>query len=518
MDTRQTALVIGAGLGGIATAARLARNGYDVTVLEKNPTPGGRCGQLIRDGHRFDIGPTLFLMPEIFTETYTDLGERMEDHLDLQRIDPTYRFHYIDGTQLDLTADLIAMQPQLEAIEPGSFGGLLRYMVEGRQNYKLSLKHLVGRNYFNFLEYFSPKNLPLFFKLKALVKHYDHIGNYFQHPNLKAAFTFQDLYLGTSPLEAPATYSLLQYTEFADGVWFPIGGLYRLVESLVSIARANGVRFRYNTPVKRIEVSKDHATGVVMQDGSRLHASVIVANADLPYVYNQLLPDNGYTERLERMKYTCSALMFYWGVDKVYPQLKHHNIFMAGDYRSSFDSIFSDYSLPDEPSFYVHAPARTDPSAAPEDQDTLMVLMPVGRLEDSANQDWKALRACSRSAVIQRLSEIGVRDLKEHIKFEVSFTPNTWQSMFNVAKGAPFGSLSHNLSQVGFLRPKNRHPHYRNLYFAGGSTHLGSGLPLVLMSARLTTDRIFKEAGELDWSSMPKKYPMRAMFEEADGN
>lgn len=518
MDTRQTALIIGAGLGGIATAAHLARNGYEVKVLEKNPAPGGRCGQLIRDGHRFDIGPTLFLMPEIFSKTYTDLGEHMEDHLDLQRIDPTYRFHYIDGTQLDLTADLIALQPQLEAIEPGSFGGLLRYMVEGRQNYKLSLKHLVGRNFFNFLEYFSPKNLPLFFKLKAFVKHYDHIGNYFQHPHLKAAFTFQDLYLGTSPFDAPATYSLLQYTEFADGVWFPIGGMYRLVESLVSIAEANGARFRYNTPVKRIEVSKDHATGVVLHDGSLLRADVIVANADLPYVYNQLLPSNGYTERLERMKYTCSALMFYWGVDKVYPQLKHHNIFMAGDYRSSFDSIFSDFSLPDEPSFYVHAPARTDPSAAPEGQDTLMVLMPVGRLEDSANQDWKALQARSLSAVIRRLSEIGVRNLKEHIKFEVSFTPITWQSMFNVAKGAPFGSLSHNLSQIGYLRPKNRHPHYHNLYFAGGSTHPGSGLPLVLMSARLTTERIFKEAGELQKSSRFTNYPIRAILEDADSD
>jgi phytoene desaturase len=225
VHSRQTALIIGAGLGGIATAAHLARNGYQVTVIEKNPAPGGRCSQLNRDGHRFDIGPTLFLIPEIFAETYAALGERMEDHLDLRRIDPTYRFHFDNGDQLALTADMNAMQSQLEAIEPGSFGGLLRYLVEGHQHYSLAVKRLAGRNFYSPLDYFSPQNLLLMFKLKGLVKHYDNIGNYFQHPYLKAAFTFQDMYLGLSPFDAPATYSLLQYTELADGVWFPMGGM-----------------------------------------------------------------------------------------------------------------------------------------------------------------------------------------------------------------------------------------------------------------------------------------------------
>jgi phytoene desaturase len=287
----QTALVIGAGLGGIASAARLARNGYHVTVLEKNPTPGGRCGQLIRDGHRFDVGATLFLMPEVFAETYAALGKRLEDHLDLRRIDPTYRIHFGDGTQLALTSDLNAMQSSLEAIEPDSFGGLLRYLAEGHKHYHLSLGRFVGRNFYSLPDYFSPQNLPLLFKLKALVKHYDNIGHYFQHPHLKAAFTFQNMYLGLSPYDAPATYSLLQYTELADGVWFPMGGLYRVIESLTSIARAHGVQFRYNTPVKQIEVDGSRATGVILQgedplqrNGSRLSADVIVANADLPYV------------------------------------------------------------------------------------------------------------------------------------------------------------------------------------------------------------------------------------------
>lgn len=494
MSSRSTALIIGAGLGGIATAARLARQGYQVTVLEQNARPGGRCDQLVRDGHRFDIGPTLFLMPEVFAETYAALGLRMEDQLDLRRIDPNYRVRFDDGLTLSLTSDLNSLQSQLEAIEPGAFGGLLRYLDEGRVNYHTSLQKFVGRNFYNYLQYFSPSNLPLLFKLKALVKHYNNIGHYFDDPHLKAAFTFQNMYLGLSPYDAPATYSLLQYTELAGGVWFPMGGLYRVVENLASIAASLGVRFEYNTPVKQIEVEGQRATGVILRDGSRRTADVIIANADLPYVYRQLLPDRAEADRLEQLKYTCSAIMFYWATDRTYPQFDVHNVFLSGDYRASFDRIFHDHTLPDQPSFYVHAPARVDPAAAPEGQDTLFVLVPVGHVDDHSAQDWDALAARSRSFVIRRLAELGVTDLEQHLKYEVTYTPREWMNIYNLAKGAAFG-LSHNFWQVGYLRPHNRHARYRNLYFVGSSTHPGAGLPMALLSARLTTERILKEIG-----------------------
>lgn len=491
MTLQQTALVIGAGVGGLAAAARLARRGYRVTLVEKNSTPGGRCGRLVRDGHRFDIGPTLFLMPEVFAETYAALGERMGDQLDLRRIDPTYRIRFADGAELALTSDLNDMQAQLERIEPGSFGGFLRYMAEGQRHYRLSLDRFVGRNFYSLADYFSPGNLPLLFQLKALTRHYDNVGHYFRDPRLKAAFTFQNMYLGLSPFDAPATYSLLQYTELADGVWFPMGGLYRVTESLAELAEGAGVCLMYGAPVAKIAVSGDHATGVILADGRRLAADVIIANADLPYVYRHLLPDQAEADRLERMHYTCSAFVFFWGVDKTYPQLGTHNVFLAGDYRASFDRIFRDRALPDEPSFYVHAPARTDPAAAPAGGDTLMALVPVGHLDERAGQDWGALRAQARAAVLKRLAEIGANDLEAHLKFEECYTPGDWCTHFNLAKGAAFG-LSHNFLQVGYLRPHNRHSRYRNLYFVGGSTHPGTGLPIVLLSARLTTERILE--------------------------
>ena len=488
-----TALVIGAGLGGIVTAARLAQAGFSVKVVEKQETPGGRCSQLIRDGHRFDIGATLFLMPEVFTETYAALGQNMEDHLELHRIDPTYRIRFEDRTEIALTSDLNTMESQLEAIEPGSFGGLLRYLVEGYQSYHLCLQRFVGRNFYHLTDYFSVQNLPLLIKLKALVKHYDNIGHFVHDPHLKAAFTFQNMYLGLSPFDAPATYSLVQYTELAEGVWYPIGGIYRVIESLTRVAENYGVNFVYNTPVKHIEVAGNRATGVVLEDDSRIYADVVIANADLPYVYSHLLPESAEAHRLERLKYTCSAIMFYWGVDKVYPQLETHNVFLADDYRTSFDRIFNDHLLPDKPSFYVHAPARTDPSAAPLGQDTLMVLVPAGHLDTHTTQDWDLLQARARSAVIHRLAaSTGMVDLEQHLKYEVSYTPRDWLNLFNLAKGAAFG-LSHNFMQVGYLRPHNRHHTYRNLYFVGSSTHPGTGLPMVLLSARLTTERILKE-------------------------
>ncbi len=491
---KPTVLVIGAGIGGIATAAHLARRGYQVTVVEKCDQAGGRCGRLVRAGHHFVTGPSLLLMPEIYAETFADLGERMEDHLDLQRVDPTYRVHFDDGTTLALTSDLNAMQAQLEAIEPGSFGGFLRYLNEGYLHYKLSLAHLVGRNFRSLREYLSPKNILLLFRLKALTKHYNNIGNYFHDHRLKAAFTFQNIYVGLSPFEAPAIYSLLQYTEFADGVWYPKGGMYRVVEALTSIAEKWGVRFRYRAPVEQINADDRRVTGATLVGGRELQADVVVANADLPYVYRHLLPDDGIANRLERKRYSCSAVVFYWGLDKRYPQLGAHNLFLSGDYRRSFDQLFKDLTLPQKPNFYVHAPERLDPSMAPDGHDSHMVFLPVRHLDENAPQDWTINRREARQAILERLAEMGASDLDEHLKFEMSFTPPDWQSRFNLAKGSTHG-LSHNLLQMGYLRPHNRHARYRNLYFVGASTHPGTGLPTVLVSARLAAERILQDAG-----------------------
>lgn len=499
-------IVIGAGLGGIAAAGRLARRGFEVTVVERMDCAGGRCGKLEHEGFVFDTGPTLFLMPEIFHQTFTDFGVKLEDHLGLVRQDPTYRVHFNDGSSIDLTSDMIRMREQLESIEKGAFSRFLRFMAYGREFYDLSLKHFVGRNFCRALDYFSPANLGLVFRMKALTSHHRFTSRFFQDDRLRAAFSFQNMYLGLSPYHAPATYALLQYSELGDGVWFPRGGMYRLIESLVGVVRSLGVRFEFGTAVERIELDGTAAKGVVLENGERLAADIVLANADLPYVYDRLLPKDGTHEKLARKRYSSSTLMFYWGVRGEPPQaLLHHNCFLADHcYRESFDRIFEDLTLPDVPSFYVNMASLTEPDFAPTGHHGLMVLVPVGHLNGTRPQDWPALRDKARNAVLKGLSRIGVDGLPSNILFEKTLGPPEYERDFNLANGAAFG-LSHNFMQVGYLRPHNRHRRFGNLYFVGASTHPGTGLPMVLLSARLVVERILQEHGAPGAASIAKK-------------
>jgi len=488
------AIIVGAGIGGIATAARLAKDGYEVTVLEKTAAPGGRVALLERDGYRFDMGATLFLMPETYAQTYADLDEHMEDHLDLRRVEPNYRVHFHDDTYLDITPNMVEMREQMEAMEPGSFQSLLDFMEEGYRHYYLSLEKFVGRNFYNAFDFFAPEHLPLLWKLKPLGKHINVIKKHFKDPRLRAAFSFQNMYLGLSPYDAPATYTLLQFTELAEGVWYPMGGLYRVVESLTEIAEGFGAKFHYNTTVKQIDVDGDRATGVTLENGETLQADIVIANADVPYVYAELLPDNPVAKRLHNKKYTSSAIMFYWGVEGDRTDaLLHHNAFLADHkYQRSFEQIFDEFTMPEEPSFYVNAVTRTDPNMAPEDGDAVMVLVPVGCLDENTPQDWDIMRDRARDWVIENLEKIGVEDLRSRIRFEETLMPPDYRNVWNLARGTAFG-LSHNVLQVGYLRPQNRHRRYGNLYFVGSSTHPGTGVPIVLISAALVEKRIQKE-------------------------
>jgi phytoene desaturase len=492
---KKTVLIIGAGIGGIATAARLARNGYQVTVVEKCEKSGGRCGQMVVNGHRFDTGATLFLMPELYAETYAALGERMEDQLDLQRIDPTYQLYFQDNSKLQLTSNMHDMMAQLEAIEPGSFEHMLHYLAEGRHHYALSLPNVINRDFRRMTEFINPRMLSIFLRLKSLTRHDRYISRFFKTSKLQMGFTFQDMYMGLSPYESPATYSLMQATELSDGLYYPQGGMYRITETLTSIAEKLGVQFFYNSPVAKILVEAKHAAGVELVDGTRLRSDILVANADLGYVYRRLLPEDKQADRIDKKEYGCSTIMFYWGLDKQYPQLGPHNLFFSGDYRKGFEDIFQDTTMPEQPNFYIHCPVRLDPSAAPAGSDTLVVAIPVGHINDKKPQDWAGLQVRARSFVLTRLAQLGMADLESHIRVEVSFIPRDWQERYNLTRGSAHG-LSHKLLQMGYFRPHNRHPHYRNLYFVGASTHPGTGVPTVLVSARLTSQRILDDSGK----------------------
>ncbi|MDD2695922.1 MAG: phytoene desaturase family protein [Anaerolineales bacterium] len=485
----KSVIVVGAGIGGIPAATHLANLGLHVTVLEKNSRPGGRCDRFSREGHHFDTGPTLFVMPLLYEAEFRALGTSMRERLDLQRVDPTYHLVFDNGSQLTLTSDMKSMQEQLESIQAGSFQGLLRYLQEGNRHYELAMDRLVNRNFAKALDFFNFRNLALIFRLKPLVKHYSNMSTYFDDPRLKTAFTFQDVYMGLSPFEAPATFSLMPYTELAHGVWYPKGGMYRVVEALTDLARQAGVEFVYDSAVERIDTNATRARGVLLADGSRLDADVILANADLPYVYQNLLPQDGMARSLSRKHFSCSVISFFWGVDKTYEQLGPHRLFLADDYRENFECIIRDMSLPGNPSLYVHAPARLDSSMAPRGQDTLIAIVPVGHMSENGEQDWGKLRDVARGHVFRRLRALGIDDLEAHIKFEVTYTPISWRKRYNLVKGSTHG-LAHTLTQLAYFRPANRHPRYANLFFVGASTHPGTGMPTAMISGRLVSERI----------------------------
>jgi phytoene desaturase len=493
MTGKKSAVIIGAGIGGIATAVYLAKNGYKVNIYEKNSSPGGRCGQLIRDGHRFDLGATMLMMPEIYREVFQSLGIPLFENNDIKPLEDLYKIYFDNNDVIVFSTDKNKMKTQLEKIEPGSFEKSQKYVSTGYEIFQIGINKLIGRNFDNLFQFANFKNIGMLIKLKTYISNFIYVKKFFRHPHLRMAYTFQNIYVGQSPFNSPALFSMVPAAELTEGSFFPVGGMFNIVQRLLSEAESSGVTFHYNKPVKTIRVKDKKAESVILDDGTEIRADIIVANADLPYVYRKLLPDRGKSIRLDRMKYSCSAICYHWGLDKVYPQLGHHSVFLSDDFREGLDRIFKDKSVCDNPGFYVHAPARTDPSAAPQDQDTLSVIVGAGHLDKKKKQDWDDLKKKTRTAVIRRLKQLGMEDFEEHIKFEICYTPESWESACNISRGSVFGSLAHNIFQMGYFRPHNQHGRYKNIFFTGGSTHPGNGIPNVLLSAKLTAERILNK-------------------------
>jgi len=385
------------------------------------------------------------------------------------------------------------MRQQLEMLEPGSSTREEKYVTTGFSLYTMAFEKLLGRNFTRFFDFFNLKNALLLIKLKTYLNHYRYTGRFFRSEHLKMAYTFQNIYVGQSPFSAPALFSMIPAAELTEGSMFPVGGMYGIAAKLMEKASEKEVRFHFAKPVRQILVSGNRATGVALADGSVARADVIIANADLPYVYRELLPPGSKAHRLSRMRYSCSALILHWGLDKQYPQLSHHNTFLSDRFREGLDRIFRDKSMGDDPCFYIHAPVRTDASAAPEGYDTLSVAVGVGHLDKRNSQEWKRITDRAREAIFRKLKKAGIDDIESHIRFEIVTTPETWEEALNVTKGSVFGSLGHNILQMGYFRPHNRDRRYKNLYFTGGSTHPGNGIPMVLMSAKLVSERILAE-------------------------
>jgi phytoene desaturase len=486
--------IVGAGVGGLSVAARLAHAGHEVTVFEKNGEPGGRCGILRDRGYTWDIGPTLLLMPEVVREVFTATGRDPDEYLNLVQCDPNYRIHFADGSDVTFSTNLPRMRDELERIEPGAFERYLRFLAFGRHAYDTSLAEIVSRPLDTAASYLHPGLLSKLFSLKAHRRLYPYLRGLFRDERLLRAMSFQTMYLGISPFESLATFALLPYTELAMGVWYPRGGLYQVPRALERLGREFGVSFRYNTAVRRIVAGTGRVEGITTDEGGLQRFDVVIANADLPYVYEKLIPE-AVPRRSRKQRFTSSAFMLYLGLDRRYEHVEHHNVIFGEKYRETFQDIFHDHVIPADPSFYVNRPTRSDPAMAPPGCDALYVLTPVPH--QTPHVSWIEAAPKLRDRMLGLLEQrLGMEDLAQHVRVSHTLTPDGWAERFNLKHGAAFG-LSHDFGQVGAFRPSTRDPKFRNLYFVGASTQPGTGLPLVMLSARIVATRLARELEQL---------------------
>ncbi|KAK8016524.1 Phytoene desaturase [Apiospora rasikravindrae] len=523
---QKKAIVIGAGAGGIATAARLAKSGFAVTVLEKNSFTGGRCSLIHHDGYRFDQGPSLLLLPKLFREAFYDLDTTLEaEGVELLRCPTNYNVWFSDGENFELSTDLARMKDQIERWEgKDGFERYLAWLREAHQHYELSVSDVLHKNFTSWWDLANPSFVWTGLKLHPLHSIWNRASMYFWTERLRRVFTFATMYMGMSPFDAPATYSLLQYTELAEGIWYPRGGFHSVLAALVRVAERLGVEFRLDTAVSEVLTTADGRTanGVRLASGERLDADVVVVNADLVYAYSNLFPQTSATKKfaasLRERAGSCSSISFYWSLDRKVPELQTHNIFLADDFKESFDDIFAKQSLPAEPSFYINVPSRIDPTAAPDGRDAVIALVPTGHLLKSKghpksattengmlrDQDWPALVERARNSVLSTIeARTGCAPLKSLIQHEIVNDPFTWEDKFNLDKGSILG-LSHSFFNVLKFRPSTRAVGLENAYFVGASTHPGTGVPIVLAGAKITAEQILADRGLApSWKTHP---------------
>ncbi|KAK6533317.1 hypothetical protein TWF694_002268 [Orbilia ellipsospora] len=443
---KKSVIIVGAGVGGCASAARLAKAGFKVTVVEKNDFTGGRCS-LIYDGeHRFDQGPSLLLLPDLFHETFTDLDTTMPaEGVHLLKCDPNYQIFFHDNEKMTLSSDLSHMKPEIERWEgKEGFERYLGFLAEGHRHYEFSMKQALRKNFPSVFSMIRPTLLKEIMSMFVFTSLYTRASAYFWTDRLRRCFTFASMYMGMSPYTAPALYSLLQYTELVEGIWYPQGGFHKVVEAIVNIGKKLGVEYQLNSPVQSILLSEDEkqAVGVVLQSGRHLQADVVLVNADLVYTYNNLLPETSYSKKLAKRPASCSSISLYWSMNRKIEELSAHNIFMAEHYKESFEEIFDKLKLPDEPSFYVNVPSRIDPTAAPDGKDSIVVLIPTGHLDEDGNgrglktsDDWNRLVNKARDFVIKTIEgRTGVKDLRQAIAAERVNIPTTCKSFSKLRK------------------------------------------------------------------------------------
>lgn len=482
------AVVIGSGIGGIAAAIRLAVKDYEVTVLEAFEQPGGKLNELRMEGYRFDMGPSLFTLPEEVDALFALAGEKVEDHFNYEPLEVITKYFYPDGSTLTAWQEVERLAREIEEKTTDSadtFKAFLRY---SEKIYDLTKDTFLFRSLHKVNTYTTPEVRKALFnvhKLDLMRTMHQAIAAQFKDPRLVQLFDRYATYNGSNPYQAPATLNVIPHLEHNIGAFFPTKGMYDITRSLVALAERQGVTFHYQTPAKRIQHNGGHVNGVEIPD-QVLPADVVVSDVDVTKVYEKLLPDVKIAKRYIKQPKSSSAMIFYWGMDRSFPTLDLHNIFFTSDYRQEFNQIFKEKGFNSDPTVYVFISSKVVEGDAPVGGENWFVMINVPHND---GQDWDQLVALEREAITNKLSQqLGV-SVADHITCEHVLDPRGIEQRTSSHLGALYGNSSNN-KFAAFLRHPNFSRKVKGLYFTGGSVHPGGGIPLCLASAKIVDQLI----------------------------
>lgn len=486
--------VIGSGFSSLTAACCLAKEGMDVHVYEKNESLGGRCSQFKAKGFTFDMGPSWYWMPEVFEDFFGVFGKKVEDYYELERLDPSYTVVFDDGEHVGLPADYTQLKAMFDRMEPGSSAKLDEFLAEAEYKYRVGMDEFVWKPGNSIMEFADLRVAKSMFKLGMLQSISSEIAKRFTNPKLIKILEFPVLFLGATPEKTPALYSLMNYADIKLGTWYPKGGMYKIIEGMVSLGKDLGVHFHVDSPIQSIQVNdrSNKVTSLTLASGEQIAVDVVVGGADYHYIEQKLLPASArvYDEAYWQKRVMApSSLLFYIGIDRKVEGLHHHTLFFDKDFTKHAQEIYENPIWPTEPLFYMCSPSVTDASVAPEGYENIFLLLPIapGLKDDYSKHDAYFDDMCERVAVTY-----GV-DIRPHIVYKSAFCLDAFTERYNAFKGNAYG-LANTLMQTAFLKPKIKSAKLNNLYYTGQLTSPGPGMPPSIISGQVVADMIIKAA------------------------
>jgi len=485
-------LVVGGGFGGLSSACYLADAGADVTVVEKNDGLGGRASVLERDGFRFDMGPSWYLMPDVFERFFANFDRTPTDYYGLEHLDPHYRIFFKDGDRVDITPNLERSKEVFESYEDGAGEALERYLAQSEENYEVGMEHFVYEDRATIGDFIDPDVAKQARGLTMLGSMQDHVEKYFDHPKLQQIMQYTLVFLGGSPNNTPALYNLMSHVDFNLGVWYPENGLGGVVDGMAELGRELGVEYVTGTPVEEI-MGRRGGFKVTTEGPETFFPDVVVSDADYAHTELELLDEGKRhydAEYWDSRTYAPSAFLMYMGVEGDVEELAHHTLVLPTDWQGHFDEIFEDPAWPEDPAYYLCVPSETDDSVAPEGHSNLFVLVPIAPGLDDSDE----MREQYREVVLDDIAANTGTDLRDRMVVEETFTVSDFAERYNAYEGSALG-LAHTLKQTALFRPSRRSESVDGLYYTGGYTTPGIGVPMCLISGELTADAVREDAG-----------------------